>query len=496
MKDPICDPICIASLDMFETRLERLTLQANDMLKSRRVRRGAFGGLFCLVNVGLLGVVRADAIPEYRKAETPVSPELKGERTATDSIGAIPESLLDQYDPYDVLPRKWLPKLRERYVPKTGQPFIDDLKFEVHPRFYYFHRDVEGEGIQESAAFGGEMGLETGWYNDWFRIGLTGYTSQKIYGPSDRDGIGLLAPGQDGYTVLGEAYVDVKLNKSLLRAGRTRIDVPYINALDFRMTPQTFEAVGGRVGEFENLKLGVAHIFKIKGRTDTDFESMSEAAGVVGKERGVSAISLRYNFSEDCYIALTEQYGWDMFNTLYIEGERLIEFSDRFKLRMGAQFTDQRSVGSELLGDFSTQAAGVKLALQYCNLTTAISYQWTGDGNDILKPWGGTPAYNSSIIQDFDRAGEQSLRIGLNYDLAPHGLEGVSIDTAWIMGDTPDSGKHASPDQDEFDFTIDYRPDMELFDGVWLRARYAYNPIDGGADIEDIRFILNYSYDF
>lgn len=453
-------------------------------------------GSCIVVAAALTSPVMADAIPEYRKAEGPVSAELQGERTATDSIGEIPESLLDQYDPYDVLPRKWLPKLREKYIPKTGQPFVDDMKFEVHPRFYYLHRDIQGGGVQESAAFGGEVGLETGWYNDWFRIGLTGYTSQKIYGPSDRDGIGLLAPGQQGYTVLGEAYVDVKIRESLLRAGRTRIDVPYINARDFRMTPQTFEAVGGRVGEFENLRLGMAHIFQIKGQTDTTFESMSEAAGVAGKDRGVSAISFRYEFSEDNYLALTEQYGWDMFNTLYLEGERLIELSDRCKLRMGAQFTDQRSVGSELLGSFSTQAVGVKLALQYCNLTTAISYQWTGDGNDIVKPWGGTPAYNSSIIQDFDRAGEQSFRVGLTYDMEPHGLDGVSIDTAWVMGDTPDSGKNASPDQDEFDFTIDYRPETELFDGVWLRARYAYNPIDGGGDLEDIRFILNYSYEF
>ncbi|PQJ30013.1 hypothetical protein BSZ32_17025 [Rubritalea profundi] len=145
----------------------------------------------------------ADAIPEYRKAEGPVSADLKGQRTATDSIGVIPQSLLYQYDPFVVLPRKWLPELRERYLPKTNQPFVDDIKFSIHPRFYYLHRKIQGGGVQESAAFGGELGVESGWYNDWFRVGLTAYTSQKIYGPSDRDGIGLLAPGRLGYTVLG-----------------------------------------------------------------------------------------------------------------------------------------------------------------------------------------------------------------------------------------------------------------------------------------------------
>ena len=440
--------------------------------------------------------VMADAIPEYRKSEGPVSANLKGHPTATDGIGTVPDSLLHQYDPFAVLPRKWLPGLRGKYIPKTDQPFIDEMNFSIRPRFYYFYRDIQDGGVRESAAFGGELGFESGWYNDWFRIGLTAYTSQKLYGPSDRDGAGLLAPGQQNYTVLGEAYADIKFSNSLFRAGRTRIDIPYINGNDFRMTPNTFEAVGFRIGEIENLQLGLGHVFTIKTGTSTDFESMSDVAGAKGEDQGVTAVSLRYNFSEDNYIALSEQYGWDMFNTLYLEGEKLIELSDRCRVRFGAQFTDQRSVGDELLGSFSTQSAAVKAAVQYCNLTSSISYQWTAGSHGFLKPWGGTPAYHSSIIRDFDRAGEESFRLGFTYDLEPHGLEGISIDTSWVIGNTPDRGRHASPDQQEFGFTIDYRPSVDLLEGVWFRARYANNPIDGGADLEDIRFILNYSYDF
>ncbi|WP_105044532.1 OprD family outer membrane porin [Rubritalea profundi] len=288
----------------------------------------------------------------------------------------------------------------------------------------------------------------------------------------------------------------MKVQDSLLRVGRTRVDLPYINGYDFRMTPNTFEAIGLRVAGIENVQLGFGHVFRIKTRTSTNFESMSDVAGVAGEDKGVSAISLRYNFSEGNYIALSEQYGWDMFNSIYFEGEKLIQISDCCRVGLGAQFTDQRSVGSELLGSFDTQSAAVKAAVQYGNLTTSVSYQWTANGSGVVKPWGGTPAYHSSIIQDFDRAGEESFRIGLTYDLEPHGLEGLSMDTSWVTADTPDSGKHASPDQQEFDFTVDYRPKIELFDGVWFRARYANNSIDGGAGLEDIRFILNYSYDF
>jgi len=440
--------------------------------------------------------LRAAAVSDYVKVQYPIDVDLKGEHSATESIGAIPESLVNQYEPLPFLPGHVLPKWRKQYWPTTHQPFIDDVEFAIHPRFYYFHRDIYRGGVQESAAVGGSLGAETGWWNDTVRFGLTAYTSQKLYGPSDRDGVGLLAPGQQGYTVLGEAYVDVKHGKSLLRAGRSRLDLPFINAWDFRMTPYTFELIGVRVQEIEHLKIGAGHVFNIKTTTSTDFESMSEVAGVDGVDRGVSVISLRYDFTDDDFIALSNQYGWDMFNTLYVEGEHLFEFSDRWKARIGAQFIDQRSVGSDLLGDFKTQSAGVKASLQYCNLIASLSYTWTSSGGEIRRPWGGTPAYNSSIIEDFDRAGEQSFRIGATYDFSAHGLDGVSMDAGWITGDTPDSGSHASPDQTEFDCTMNYRPPVAMFGGMWFRVRYANSSMDDDSRIEDFRAELNYSYTF
>ena len=225
-------------------------------------------------------------------------------------------------------------------------------------------------------------------------------------------------------------------------------------------------------------------------------ESMSEVAGVSGVDRGVSVVSLRYDFSEDNFIGLTNQYGWDMMNTFYVESEHLSEISDRWTARIGAQFIDQRSVGRDLLGEFETQSVGAKASIQYCNLVASLSYTWTASGAGIFKPWGGTPAYNSSIIEDFDRAGEQSFRIGATYDFSAHGLDGVSMDAGWITGDTPDSGSHASPDQTEFDCTINYQPPAAIFEGMLFRMRYANSRMDDDSRIEDFRMDLNYSYTF
>lgn len=436
----------------------------------------------------------AEASSEYLKAQNATEVDLKDSHSATESVGHLPKTPSNHYDPLVDLKEVPDKNLGEKSSPAS--PFIGDLKWAIHPRFYYFYRDAEGKGIQESAALGGSLGFETGWFKDTIRFGLTGYTSQKIYGPSDRDGAGLLQKGQQGYSVLGEAYIDLKHHETSFRAGRTRIDLPYMNGKDLRMTPNTFEVLALRSESIKNLKWGIGHAVGIKGNTDTSFKSMSEAAGVKGADRGVSVISLRYEFPEEYFIALSEQYGWDMYNTLYLEGEKSFNYSDQFKIRLGAQYTYQSSVGDALLGAFNTQTAGVKASFQYGNVIGSLAYTWTDMGLGLLKPWGSTPAYNSMIIQDFDRAGEQSFHVGLTYDFAPHGLEGLSLDTSWTFGDTPDHGKYASLDQQEFDFTIDYQPAMDALDGLWIRFRYADNRLDDGSDITDFRIIANYSYVF
>ena len=38
------------------------------------------------------------------------------------------------------------------------------------------------------------------------------HMKQKLYGPSRRDGTLLLGPGQDGYTVAGEAFLRLRLS--------------------------------------------------------------------------------------------------------------------------------------------------------------------------------------------------------------------------------------------------------------------------------------------
>src|SRR6476619_8198320 len=131
---------------------------------------------------------------------------------------------------------------REWQLEKRRQA-LKDTKFELTLRTFYFDRSDFTGAEKQAWAIGGWLGLKTGYFLDHVAFGATVYTSNPIYAPDDRDGTTLLAPGQNGYTVLGEFYTELRIVKDLgITVGAKGYDTPFINRNDTRMTPNTFEA--------------------------------------------------------------------------------------------------------------------------------------------------------------------------------------------------------------------------------------------------------------
>ena len=132
--------------------------------------------------------------------------------------------------------RQW--QLKER------REAFKDTKFEINLRTYFFDRHQFNGSESEAWAIGGWLGLKTGYFLDHVAFGSTLYTSQPLYAPADRSGSLLLLPNQDGYTVLGEFYADIRIIDGLnINVGAKGYDTPFINRNDVRMTPNTFEAI-------------------------------------------------------------------------------------------------------------------------------------------------------------------------------------------------------------------------------------------------------------
>ena len=107
-----------------------------------------------------------------------------------------------------------------------------------------FDRHQFNGSESEAWAIGGWLGLKTGYFLDHVAFGSTLYTSQPLYAPADRRWKPPPPPNQDGYTVLGEFYADIRIINGLnINVGAKGYDTPFINRNDVRMTPNTFEAI-------------------------------------------------------------------------------------------------------------------------------------------------------------------------------------------------------------------------------------------------------------
>lgn len=170
---------------------------------------------------------------------------------------------------------------------KRWPAFFRDLEADIHFRTAY--RNSRGSGgpctpagcpddvRQEAWALGGWLGLQSGWLLDTFRIGATGYFSEPGYAPESRDGTNLLAPGQEGIEVLGEAYAQLRYKEYALLTGyRQRVDQRFVNPQDNRMIPNTFEGatLTGTVGPVD---YALGYLTAIKTRNSDTFINMAKA---------------------------------------------------------------------------------------------------------------------------------------------------------------------------------------------------------------------------
>ena len=450
--------------------------------KATVAERPGFGFPAVLLAIVSCGPVLA-ASPEYIANEQPVSASVVEEVSPTDY--AFTE---------EAPPPGFVSDLKKRL--EQAPPFWRDSRLYLRPRSYYFDRQRENTDDSVAAAYGGWLGFQSGAWHKRVRANATLFTTQKAYGPDDKDGTLLLGEGQEGFWVLGEANVSIELARDLsAKLYRQSFNLPYVNRNDGRMVPNTFEAYTVTKRPGDRWALLASHVVQMKQRQSDDFVSMSEAAGFEDTDEPLTMAEFRYDFSDDINVGATYQYSWEFLETFYGEANAVWSFGEDLALRLGAQYTEQESVGDEIGGDFDTFVYGGKIAASYRNAILTLAFSSTDDSR-IRNPYGGYPGYLSLMLQSFNRAKEDGWLLGLSYDFSRVGLPGLSGFLNYADGDTPDGGPLASPDQSEFDITIDYRFQSRALYGLWLRARAATldqdDEVFGANDIDDYRIIINY----
>ena len=366
-------------------------------------------------------------------------------------------------------------------------------------RTYYLESESLSGSPSAAWALGGWAGLRSPWWGELIQLGLIGYTSQKLYGPDDKDGTKLLGPGQEPITVLGEAFAAVRVLGQTFTGYRQLINRPFINQQDNRMVPNTFEAYT-LTGAAQGLAYTGGYIAKMKARQSESFVSMSNSAGGSGNPEGVIYAGATWNFGKKGSLRLDEQYAVDVFNTFYVDGKYPIQIDDKTSLTLGAQYFPQTSVGAAQIGSFSTYGLGLQAALAHGPLGVQFYYTQTGTGFDTQNPFGDHPSYLNLLQVPFNSAGEKAWGIGGNINFASHGIPGLTATAIFANGrDRVDALTGlAIPDRNEANVRVDYAFGKEsTLHGLVATLRYSVLRQDGALQAApQLRAFLNYAVGF
>jgi outer membrane porin, OprD family len=383
---------------------------------------------------------------------------------------------------------------RDRIREQRRQGFAD-TEFDVQLRTFLLDRDKYDSSRSYAWAIGGSAGFKTGYFRDRFALAATGYTSQPLDAPKDTDGTNLLKKGQEGYSVLGEAYVQVRIADGVnLNIGRKSYETPYVNRMDIRMTPNTFEAIAlqgvsgdKKTGEWS---WGLGYFDKIKEKNADQFKSMSVSAGSPSDvKRGVYSAGANYTAPGGAWsFGAADYYSDDIINIFYTEARYKLRLGDKHELRLAAQYSDQRSTGQDLLfgESFSTNQWGIKADYPVGPMLLTAAYTSMSDDYGLQNPWAAYPSYTTAQVEEFRRAGEQALK--LRASLKVPKVSNLVVFLQWVNGTDPVATNEYA--KDEYNFDVQWEPKEGKLKGFMFRMRYAHDTQANATDQDDLRLIV------
>ena len=341
----------------------------------------------------------------------------------------------------------------------------------------------------------------------------------------------LLGKDNDGYSILGEAFVQYKLANTTFKGGRQKLDTPLAGSDDARMLPNLFEAyllsntdisgltlVGGHVTKFAQGTFGRAYSGGILSATSGysavdsqnqvgDFVNMGEYA-IGEKTDGVSVVSATYAGVKNLKLQVWDYYAHDILNAVYAE----VDFSwtcllsDSVKPFVGAQLIHQNEVGDKYLGDIDGLYMGAKAGFKVENFTATVAYSKTGENdskdaataNAIITPWGGMPAYTQGMVTRHQfLAGTEAAKATLSYNWKTFGPD-LSTDIYYATFNMADDNGYTFDDATESGFDVIYKPSLVKNLNLRLRGNYAddFNVAANGKTTswDEYRVIVNYNF--
>lgn len=421
-------------------------------------------------------------------------------------------------------------------------------------RSYDLSNPVKEDYTRSANAVGGFLKYETGAYSG-LSFGTAFYTTNGFLLPDSKTYFNadatpysevdptLLGKNNEGYSILGEAYVQYKLANTTFKGGRQKLDTPLAGSDDARMLPNLFEAyllintdikdttlIGGHVTKFAQGTFGRAYTNSSAGNkilsatsgysaSDPqnqvgDFVNMGDYA--IGEETaGVSVASATYAGVKNLKLQVWDYYAHDILNAIYAEADFswTCLMNDSVKPFLGAQVLQQNEVGDKLLGSIDGVYMGAKAGFKVENFTATVAYSTTsendaadvtgagniGQANAIITPWGGMPAYTQGMVTRHQfLAGTKAAKASASYNWKAFGPD-LSTELYYASYDMAENNGYTYGDATESGFDVIYKPAAVKNLNLRLRGNYAddFNVAKttlATTSWDEYRVIVNYNF--
>ncbi|WP_456404506.1 OprD family outer membrane porin [Hydrogenimonas sp.] len=424
---------------------------------------------------------------------------------------------------------------------------IQNGKVKGNVKYYYINTHKEKAGDVSSTAFansiGGQLSYTTGAWNSLTGT-VTFMTTQPFALPDNVDtsiigrdnaimaGAAAGDPiGQDGFSVLGEAYLSYSRDNFSFWGGRKVIKTPLINAKEVRMLPSAVKGAHASLKLDNGFKVGIAYLDAFKQRTSSEFVNIvkhalgADTKAITGSESGVVVpVCVSWKGGKHA-VRVVDYYAPDFINSIYADWNYRHKQSDELAYAFGLQAIVQDSVGNaddnlaqagSVTGGkaIKSRAVAAKLNVKYSgsSFTAAYSNVFSDDAShdSLVLPWDGTPLYtnmitaNNLFLSNYGKGlgadtayigGTSGVKIAYGQDFGRFGYKGfgLTLSSAWFDNDKFDKT------QNDLNAVISYKKDAFsiALKGIWVRNG-ASAAADGTVSqlpiLHQYRVIANYKF--
>ena len=397
--------------------------------------------------------------------------------------------------------------------------FVKDSKLSLDLRNYYFAQDTE--------EFKGKKAVEGGQWGQAFMLNYkSGFTAGTV-------GLGIDLFGGAGYRLADHGDVqsgqlfqndgngrDAEVNDRLNKAGATlkarvagttaylgalRPVTPVLVSNDARLLPQLFEGAMLTNQDVAGLTLTAAHLTKVSQRDSEWWQDMNVDAEEDGLGGEFSLAGVDYKIMD----GLTAQYYYGQLHNSYKQHFAGLKYSaavgagklgadlryfntsedgagtGRFKAAAITPTLDTKNDNKVWSALVNYSIAGHTVGFGYQDLSGDTSFGQIGNSNYLISERMIGPGLMA-------RPDETVMLVSYGFDFGTVGVKGLSASVIHQQGDY-DLATAKDRTEKETDLVIGYTIPEGQFKGLGARLMHGMYSGDDNADIDQTRFIVNYS---